>query len=141
MSTGRVMALAAATVVLSALGLGLWAIGSPSTQREFRLDERRVADLQAITMAIDRHYRVHQALPDRLETMTDSPGSRLSTRDPVSGEHYVYEVLDGTRYRLCAYFFHDTAAAGVETQRTAAPWWHGAGRHCFDRRVQGDDTE
>ncbi len=141
MTTGRLMALAAVVVVLAALGIGLWASGSPSTQREFRLDERRVADLQAITNAIDRHYQVHQALPEQLDTLAASPGSRLSTQDPASGERYAYEVLDGSRYRLCADFAHDTAAAGVETQRTAAPWWHGSGRHCFDRRVQGDGTE
>ncbi|HEX5693710.1 MAG TPA: hypothetical protein VFY00_03710, partial [Arenimonas sp.] len=123
MTTGRLMALAAVVVVLAALAMGLWASGSPTTQREFRLDERRVADLQAIEMAIERHYRVHQTLPQQLDTLADSPGSRLSTRDPASGEHYTYEVLDGSRYRLCAVFAHDTAAAGAETQRTAAAWW------------------
>jgi len=141
MTTGRLMALAAVVVVLAALGLGLWASGSPATQREFRLDERRVADLQGISAAVDRHYQVHRVLPDGLQALAETPGSRLSTRDPVTGEPYAYEVLDAGRYRLCANFSHDTAAAGGETFRSGATWWHGAGRHCFDRRAEGDDTE
>ncbi len=141
MSTGRAMAIAAVLVVIAALGLGLWVSGSPSTQRELRLDERRVADLQAIAGAIERHHEGHRALPGQLETLAAAPGSRLSTRDPVSGEPYVYEQMAEGRYRLCAVFAHDTAAAGLETHRTGAPWWHGEGRHCFERRVRGDSDQ
>lgn len=138
MSVGRALALAAIVVVVAALGMGLWASGSPGTQREFRLDERRVSDLQGITMAIDRHYEVHRSLPPDLGALAEAPGSRLSTRDPVTGAAYDYEISNARRYRVCASFAHDTAE---ETFRLAAPWWHGAGRHCFDRRVGGDSEE
>ena len=135
MSAGRALALAVIVVVIAALGMGLWASGSPGTQREFRLDERRVSDLQGITAAIDRHFEVHRSLPPDLGALAEAPGSRLSTRDPVTGTAYEYEVVGERQFRVCASFAHDTA---TDTFRLAAPWWHGAGRHCFDRRVRGD---
>lgn len=136
MSAGRALALAAIAVVIAALGMGLWASGSPSTQREIRLDERRIRDLQAIATAVESHYQNHAALPANLGLLADAPGSRLASADPVSGEGYGYEIVDQHRYRICATFTHDTSEATDEALRSGAPWWHGSGRHCFDRRVQ-----
>ncbi|WP_339827369.1 hypothetical protein [uncultured Arenimonas sp.] len=136
MSAGRALALAAIVVVIAALGMGLWASGSPSTQREFRLDERRIRDLQAITTAVEGHYRNQAELPANLDLLADAPGSRLSIADPVSGEGYDYEIVDQHRYRICATFTHDTSRATDEAIRSGASWWHGSGPHCFDRRVQ-----
>jgi hypothetical protein len=110
-------------------------------QREFRLDERRVRDIQGIVAAIEQHYEVHRSLPPSLGTLAETPGSRLATSDPVSGVAYDYDVVGAHRYRVCASFAHDTATAGAETYRVAAPWWHGAGRHCFERRVEGNAKE
>ncbi|GAB2653352.1 hypothetical protein [Arenimonas aestuarii] len=138
MSAGRGLALAAIVVVVAALAMGLWASGSPGTQREFRLDERRVTDLQGIVAAIGRHYELHRALPPDLDALAAAPGSRLSTSDPVTGTAYDYEIVGARRYRVCASFAHDTAE---ETFRMAAPWWHGAGRHCFEQRVGKDPEE
>lgn len=130
MSGGRRLAIAGAIAAVLAVAAGLWAIGSPAAQREQRLDERRLDDLQRIELAIDSHWSIEKSLPADLATLADAPGSTLPTHDPATNFPYGYEIVDARRYRLCAVFATDTADTRGRHERD-----HGRGRHCFDHRV------
>lgn len=133
---GRGLAIAASVVVLATVVAAVWVMGSPSAQREAKLDGRRIDDLNRIVQVINRDFDAHGTLPADLATLARQPGQRLSTTDPVNGTPYGYEVTGARTYRLCAVFVTDTA----EIRAVAGPWaaedWnHGAGRHCFDRKA------
>lgn len=136
MSGGRWLMVAAALVVAAVVAAALWVIGPPSAQRQLRLDERRVGDLQRIARAIELHAEREGRLPRDLATLAAQPGQRLPVTDPATAAPYDYEVLDRQRYRLCAQFAIDTGR-GPEGSGAWAPdeWRHGAGRHCFERRL------
>ena len=58
--------------------------------------------------------------------------------DPVSGAPYGYRVLGPDRFELCALFNLPTEREPTRPYAGAPSWWHGAGRHCFERRVTED---
>lgn len=131
--SGRLLAIIASVVVAATVIAAVWVIGSPSAQREVRIDQHRVHDLQQVAQLLELYQRRHGRLPPDLETLARQPGQRVAIADPVDGAPYVYEAADARRYRLCARFATDTA----RTRDTAIPdeWSHGAGRHCFDREA------
>lgn len=133
---GRWLAVAAAAVVAATVVAAIFAIGSPATQRQLRLDERRVEDLQHIDMLTRLYAQQRGALPPDLATLAAQPGQRLAVADPVGGERYGYEVTGPRTFRICAVFTTDTAAAG--NARGGDEWNHAAGRQCFDRKVEAD---
>jgi len=133
-SLGRRLAIAASVVMLATVVASVWVTGSPSAQRESRIDERRVKDLDAIMDAIRSHTQEQGALPPSLAVLGSQPGIRLSIADPVTGAPYEYAATGARTYRLCARFSTDTALqAPNDYPSSDAHWAHGIGRHCFDR--------
>lgn len=141
MSAGRILTTVSTLVILASLGWGFWEAGPPGVQRERRLDERRVGDLQAISAAIQRHHQTHRELPTDLEQLLEAKGSRLAGSDPVTGERYVYQPRADGHFQLCANFVHDTADLPPGAGGRPAEWWHGSGRHCFERRIKQENDE
>lgn len=127
MKQGRIAAITAAAVVAVAAGVGLYLGGSPGEQRLLRLDERRTQDLWAISMEIDTYWKRSGELPRLLDDVIVG-GRRLSDVpvDPVTGESYEYEIVDGNGYLLCAVF-------GTASEASTRPdfWRYEAGRWCF----------
>ena len=116
-------------------------MGSPSAQREAKLDARRAADLFRITSAVERWVERHGALPRDLATLAAEPGVRLAVADPVSGAPYGYTVTDARGYRLCATFTTDTAQSGDVDGWPGDAWSHAAGHQCFDRKLKAPDKD
>ena len=144
MSTGRagtLLLVVATLVVLATLAAALWIIGSPASQRQVRIDERRVQELAIIEAALDRHWETHQALPASLEEMVAStPGLRLPLADPADGPAYEYRVTGTDAFELCATFATSTAEPPAARSARARPdWLHGEGRHCFQRSAPDAD--
>ena len=135
---GVMLAAAASLAMAAAVAGGLWMIGSPVHQRALRLDERRVAALQSVALAVHNHWAEHHALPSRLAAMTWVHGGG-DVRDPVSGAPFEYAVTGEQDYRLCATF--DAASEPEQPQRgrllsaEAIEWAHPAGRYCFALRA------
>lgn len=127
MSPHRVAAYSAVTVVAAAIGVGLYLSGSPAEQRLIRLDERRITDLQQLSVVLNGYVFETETLPAALEILVD--GRRLSVlpRDPVTGAAYEYEVVGERQFLLCAHFSRSTVSAP-----RGSFWAHDAGRHCFD---------
>jgi type II secretory pathway pseudopilin PulG len=131
---GRRLAIAASVVVLATVVASVWVTGSPSAQREARLDERRVGDLDNIKDAIRSYTQEHDALPADLAELKTQPGIRLSIADPVTAAPYEYVATGARTYQLCARFTTDTAQQMPnDYQSRDVHWAHGIGRQCFDR--------
>lgn len=112
-------------VVGAAIAAGIFLLGAPSEERARRLDERRIADLQAMSSSVRLYHKKYERLPASREEAAGEPGVILETRDPVTDEPYAYRVVDSTTYELCATFDRPSA------DRVAGFWSHGAGRQCF----------
>lgn len=134
-SGGRRLAVAASLVVVATVAAAIAVMGSPSTQRKARLDNRRVRDLSYIVNAVDGYVEREKSLPTDLTTLAGQPGLRLSIADPDDGSPYTYEVAGDRTFRLCAVFATDTAKITNE-QWFGDDWNHGSGRQCFDRTAE-----
>ena len=127
-------------VVLVVAGCVVYALtltGSPGSQRDMRLDERRVSELSNIAMNIDLFWDLNRELPDDFDDMPSPTYYVDSVDDPVTGVRYEYRVLEAPRYELCAVFSTDTTGAvhgdrGFSERR----WDHQEGRNCFELEAQ-----
>lgn len=133
---GRWLLVAAGLAVAATVVAAIVVMDSPGVQRQARLDERRVQDLQRLDQAIQAHARRHDALPAALEVVTRRPGVNYTVSDPVDGAPYVYEATGARTYRLCARFATDTARLHPRTPFGGYDWAHAAGQQCFDREVE-----
>lgn len=138
-SAGRWLLVAAGIVVVATIAAGIAVMGGPSQQRDRRIDERRVRDLDRIVDAVGKYVEDRGSLPPTLDALAGQPGRRLSIADPVDGAPYAYRIVGDRAFRLCADFVTDTST----TPDMAEPgpgdrdeWLHGAGRQCFERTVR-----
>ncbi|KLI98724.1 hypothetical protein [Luteimonas sp. FCS-9] len=132
---GRALIVAGGVASVAAVATALLLIGSPSAQRQARLDATRVHDLLRIEQAAMRQLARDGALP-ATPAAIDAPDLRRA--DPDTGAPYGYRVLAPDRVELCAHFAVDNR----DPLRQVEPWlraeWpHGPGRACFARRVDG----
>ncbi|MFQ6026970.1 MAG: hypothetical protein ACE5Q6_05570 [Dehalococcoidia bacterium] len=128
-------------VVVAAVGVGIFFSGSPGGQRLVRFDERRVSDLQDISVAINRYWENNEQLPESLENLKVPEYFVRSVRDPATEEPYEYGVLEPSLYQLCAVFQTDVSARrrDFDTPFSQQVWDHGVGRTCFDLEPQSSD--
>lgn len=137
-ATGRNLLIAAAVIVIGTLVAAMWIMESPSKQRDRRIDQRRVEQLDAISDAIDAWARVKGSMPSSLAELAGQPGASLVIVDPVVGAPYGYEVTAIFDYTLCATFATSTSDRGRDAKRYRPydnNWMHPAGRKCFERRL------
>lgn len=130
-------------IVAGALALGFALAGSPLTARQYRMDEKRVADLRALhdaiqdmtTRRVNSEVIVTRALPRTLDEVAEYQRTRQSVRelnlaDPATGEPYAYQVTDATTYELSAQF-------DLQRDKTQDLFWnHPAGRHGYKFKLQ-----
>ncbi len=134
--TGRWLAIAATVAVAAAVAAAIATMGGPASQRQAKLDARRVDDLARIVRDVRAHFESQDRLPPDLAAVANQPGRRLP-RDPGTGSAYEYATTGADRFRVCAIFSTDTAKTpeGAEGWRDA-DWSHGAGRQCFERKAK-----
>jgi hypothetical protein len=141
-ATGRPLLIAATIAVAAAVSAGLWALGSPATQRQQRLDATRIEDLTVIERAIATFAGLHKSLPHDLPSLAREPGFSVRIDDPESGAPYAYEILDTNTYRLCATFktrSEDAAPYRAYGPATFTAWAHATGRQCFNAKLTAYD--
>jgi hypothetical protein len=142
-SGGRIMLTAAtaavgAAVIAAAVIAAIVVLGSPTKERQRRLDAVRVDDLAAIERLIASFASLHKTLPHDLDSLAREPGYSVSANDPDSGASYEYEMLSIDSYRLCAIFktrSSNDEPHGAYGRSFNATWVHGVGRQCFDRHA------
>ncbi len=132
----------AALVVLSIVA-GFVIIGSPQTQRNYRLDEQRVSDLQGIQSQIIYYWQQKGSLPAQLADLSDSLSYYTIPVDPQTKQSYEYKRQSPLDFTLCATFatenMTDSPTAGPASSPnrvgTSDKWQHGEGQVCFDRSI------
>jgi hypothetical protein len=95
-------------------------------------DERRLADLQRLSHAIEAFRMRQHVLPASLQRLPIEPAAPVHAYDPVTNRPYDYRPLGPLAYELCARF--DAPASGERRDF----WWHDAGRHCFALETRPD---
>jgi hypothetical protein len=118
---------AAAVAVVASCCIGLGVAGTPRYQRHVTADQARVEALRTIAFSLHAWAHNNPALPPNLNALqaTGLQGSQLL--DPESKRPYVYRIIGGTRYQLCATFFQPN-----EDQASTSSWRHGQGQTCFN---------
>jgi hypothetical protein len=119
LARGVVAGMAAVIVVVAALLTWPWTVGGPTP------DDRRLADLQRLSHAIEVFRARHDILPASLTRLPIEAAAPIHTYDPVTNRLYDYRPLGPLAYELCARF----DAPRMDEPRDF--WWHDAGRHCF----------
>lgn len=145
-----------------ALGLAIFVLvvagfivaGSPTEQREKRLDAERVSDLQSIVWEIESFVVNNQEIPQSLDALRQEQIYGISLTDPVTNEPYVYNVTGEDQFELCANFARSSVGNSSENNgfyepRPIAPlkaslqtvsgesiWEHEAGEECFEFEVR-----
>src|SRR3989344_3859652 len=135
--------LGALAVMAAIVIAGFWVAGSPFKQRQVRLDQQRISDLQAITYQVEQYWAAKRVLPASLESLS-ALGGGLQLKDRETGEPYIYRTVGELEYELCADFSLSSAAAEryeYAPERfpdSAESWAHEAGRDCFTRTIDPD---
>ncbi len=153
--------------ILLFLGLIIWSfviMGSPKEQRAWRLDEKRITDLQNIQYQVINHWQQKEKLP---ATLFELPNPMTGYSLPVDPEFekglsYEYIIKDKLTFELCATFqaempkgWQEGYYGGISPMYremssdiavSSAPypsgvndsWDHQVGRTCFTRTIDKD---
>lgn len=116
-------------VVVVAIAVGFWLLGSPAKRRQISADQQRLNDLRAIAYDLRQSYAAN--LPNSLP-------ATIRKNDPISEKPYEYRRIDKTRYELCADFATNSnedrfQQSSLERERF---WQHPSGRHCLQLNVK-----
>lgn len=134
---GRVVMIVVAVFVV----LGFIVAGSPTRQRDVRLDNERIQDLQVLqSQIVDRFWRGKGRLPTALAELEDDISGFQVPVDPETADPYEYERLGTLQFQLCATFTlasqeFDPVARKLEF---GGNWDHKEGRVCFERTIDPD---
>ncbi len=160
-SVRKSLAWAGIIILLAAIVGGFAAVGSPSSQRNARLDAQRVNDLSGIQSQLIYSYWMQKgSLPANLSDLNNEIAGYIIPTDPDTEAPYEYSVKDKLSFQLCATFGLDTKdvkgrgeygyGGGIsypayvmrDSVSTSYPgssgndvWAHKAGRTCFDRTI------
>jgi hypothetical protein len=149
----KYFALVAVIFVLSALIVGIVAVGSPASQRSQRFDERRVADLQGLEGQIIYYWQTKGVLPESLQILGRDVPNYILPADSMTGNAYEYGRTSDRSFILCGQFdtasndqyrtFYGDSDVPVPPRKVPGSplswnWNHGVGHTCFDRTIDPD---
>ncbi len=148
-------------------GLIVWSfliMGSPKEQRAWRLDERRVSDLQNIQDQVINYWQYKEKLPTTLSELSNpmTPNSLPIDPEFEKGLSYEYIFKDMLTFELCATFkaempkgwqegnyggispMYKDMSSDIAVSSVSSPsgvndsWDHKIGRTCFTRTIDKD---
>ncbi len=150
-------------LVAGAVVLAFMVMGSPNSQRNYRLDQTRLNDLQNIQGQVLNYWQQREKMPTTLADLADPLSGYMIPRDPESdsGAVYEYNVKGPMMFELCATFalpipegwqdYNYGKGGGVVpmyAERDMAmsypypgpggvndSWQHDAGHTCFERTI------
>lgn len=160
----RTLGIVGLLLVIASVAWSFSVIGSPKMQRAWRLDERRIQDLQSIQWQVINFWQQKEKLPATLTELADPISSFMVPVDPEfeKGLTYEYRPTGKLSFELCATFsaimpegWQEFGKGGVYPMfsgREAAvdvaypypgggvneSWNHEAGRACFARTIDPD---
>ncbi|NQV89989.1 hypothetical protein HQ487_01115 [Candidatus Uhrbacteria bacterium] len=139
-------AVGSSLVIVAAIIASIVVIGTPSKQRDVRLDQQRVSDLSVIQSNVVGYWQDKEALPENLEALEDDIIGYRNPMDPETEEVYTYLMMDDLSFQLCATFTTDSNGTDDEI-RSVMPmmyydmggsfnrWSHMSEYTCFDRTI------
>ncbi len=140
----RIVSIASAVIVVSAIRMGFFIVGSPAKQRAMRFDDERVQDLQNIQGNLINYWTQKSKLPAQLNKLTDSLSGFSPPVDPDTKQSYEYSVKDDHAFQLCATFVY-SSETDQQNKFASVPmpyrvkgmdnWSHASGHVCFDRSI------
>lgn len=146
---------------LIAIILGFVVVGSPTRQRNLKMDSQRISDLSSIQWQIINHWQQKESLPKALDELNDSISGYVVPVDPQTKVPYIYKnslTNDNYSFELCADFalesednkgrgkFGNGYYGGVATDAMYSVgysdgydnWKHSKGPTCFTRTIDPD---
>ncbi|MEK7615858.1 MAG: DUF5671 domain-containing protein [Patescibacteria group bacterium] len=131
----------AIVAIVGSIIAGFVIVGSPTTARALRFDERRVQDLQSIQWQITDYWQRTEKLPTALSVLENELAGYTNPMDPETQVLYEYRVVNPLTFELCAVF----TTEGTWPSREKYPavvrvpeqsnWSHEVGRACFERTI------
>jgi hypothetical protein len=151
-------------LAILAISYSFMIIGSPMKQRQLRLDNRRVEDLQNIQWQVINYWQQKEKLPITLEELKNPLSGYSLPVEPEfeKGKTYEYAVKGPLQFELCATFsqpipkgWRESSYGGIyptmpmydKAVSSSYPypgggvnesWEHEAGRTCFVRTIDKD---
>jgi len=123
------------------IATGFVLFGSPSAARQYRFDEQRVSDLQAIQSQVTYYYQQKRELPPTLASLNSATLGFSVPSDPVSNAPYEYKLSSALSFELCATFERQSLGKNAANElsgpygRAQDTWDHAEGRTCFTRTI------
>ncbi len=104
----KVFEYVAIVICVFAAVFGFVMMGSPKVQRQIRLDDQRLSDVQSIQWQVVNYYQQYGNLPDDLSYLSDPLSSYMLPKDPSADPNLKYEYikspLNKYEFSLCANF-------------------------------------
>lgn len=150
-------------LVLFAVVYGFIVMGGPGSQRDLRLDQRRIEDLQSIQYQVINFWQQKEKLPASLDELKNPISNYMVPQDPEfeKGLSYEYKKINdktnklNPSFELCATFtlpmpkgyVEGSSGYGVMPSKDVAvssmpypggvndSWDHQEGRTCFEREI------
>lgn len=103
---GLSAAIKSSLIVLAVIIWSFCVMGSPGEQRSWRLDEKRVQDLQNIQYQVINFWQQKEKLPETITELTNPISGNFIPVDPEfeKGKSYEYTVKNPLTFELCADF-------------------------------------
>ena len=129
----RALVVGSVLVVVMTVGYAIYLVGTPGQQRDVRLDDQRISDLQNISNNIDTYLEINRKMPEYLTELVGPRYYVRSLQDPGTDIAYDYRVIEGTSYELCANFATNSSEGRQGDRRafSETAWDHGVGLTCF----------
>jgi len=134
----KIFGIVTIVLVVGILISSFFVIGSPMNERDRKLDEKRVRDLENISWQISNFYEVKGRLPVKMTWTEDlkTESNFIVPVDPESGANYLYEPIAGEpSYTLCASFNLE-----IPVTYPGDIWSHNKGEDCFKKNVGQVDS-
>lgn len=138
-------AIGSVVVIVIAMVASFFVIGSPAEQRNIRLDQQRISDLQSIQSSLVGYWQDKELLPETLTELEDDLIGYYNPVDPESGDSYGYQVTGDLSFQLCATFLAESSVGNYNPRVVEATlmtgetsWAHESGYVCFDRTIDPD---
>jgi hypothetical protein len=142
----KIFAWVASAIVLITFVGGFFVVGTPGEQRDRRIDQERVYNLQSIQSEILNYWQQKDTLPPSINSLRNELTGFVPPVDPETSQVYEYRATGDLTFELCATF---ATESHTDTQIPAdkriaiypAPsafdqvFDHGIGRTCFERTI------
>lgn len=147
-------------LVLFSIVYGFTVMGGPGSQRDLRLDQRRIEDLQSIQWQVINFWQQKEKIPTTLDELKNPLSGNTIPQDPEfqKGLLYEYNKISDMKFELCATFTLPIPKGYVENggykamptrdiSMSSEPyfgggmnesWEHQKGRTCFEREIDSE---